>query len=243
MRIAMGDDEKRELTKLREAASLCADRRGMPLVCDCFSSGTAFLRAAEQARYDAVLLDIYMGAPNGIATAQMLRRKNDRSTVVFLTSSREYMQEAFGVHAFDYLVKPVDAEKMEALLLELSEAIRPEDRLLRLPIGRETVGLPYGQIAAVVSDSNYCMIETDRELRVRMTFRELAGCLQGDERFLIINRGVMVNMDQVLSMENTDCRMCGGRVYPLNFRKRAELRDRLTAYQFNQRARMVSEGG
>jgi len=94
-----------------------------------------------------------------------------------------------------------------------------------------------------VSDSNYCRSEADRELRVRMPFRELTDCLEKDGRFLTINRGVMVNMDQVLSMENTDCRMCGGRVYPLNFRKRAELRDRLTAYQFNQRARMVSEGG
>ncbi len=243
MRIAIADDEKRELTRLRELALRCAEKAGLPLICDCFSGGLELLQASEQTYYDAVLLDVYMGTPDGILTAQLLRRHGRKCAVVFLTSSREHMLDAFSVHAFDYLVKPVDAERLGALLRELRQFVREDDAQLSLPLGRETVELPYGQIAAVVSDSNYCMIEADRELRVRMTFRELTDCLEKDGRFLTINRGVMVNMDQVLSMENADCRMCDGRVYPLNFRKRAELRNRLTAYQFRQRARMVSEGG
>jgi DNA-binding LytR/AlgR family response regulator len=107
---------------------------------------------------------------------------------------------------------------------------------LRLSVGREIVELPCGEITAVASDANYCRIAAaGRELRVRATFSEVKKQLLCDGRFLEINRGVLVNMDRVLSMENTDCRMCGGLVYPVNFRRRAELRRRLTAYQLRRK--------
>lgn len=36
MRIAIADDEKRELTRLRALALRCAEKAGLPLICDCF---------------------------------------------------------------------------------------------------------------------------------------------------------------------------------------------------------------
>ena len=60
MRIAIADDEKRELTRLRELALRCAEKAGLPLTCDCFSGGLELLQASEQTYYDAVLLDVYM---------------------------------------------------------------------------------------------------------------------------------------------------------------------------------------
>lgn len=44
--------------------------------------------------------------------------------------------------------------------------------------------------------------------RCRMPFREAASILTQDERFLTINRGILINLDYVQHMENTSCTMC-----------------------------------
>ena len=41
-----------------------------------------------------------------------------------------------------------------------------------------------------------------------MPFREAASILTQDERFLTINRGILINLDYVQHMENTSCTMC-----------------------------------
>ena len=46
--------------------------------------------------------------------------------------------------------------------------------------------------------------------RFRMTFKSAAGQLQDDPRFLIINRGILVNMQHIRNMTNPSCYMDDG---------------------------------
>ena len=88
--------------------------------CTWFTCGDDFLRTAtEPGLYAVVFLDICMAGTNGIETARRLRQADPEVLIVFVTSSPEYVWDAFPVHPFDYLLKPYQEEKFEHLAAEL----------------------------------------------------------------------------------------------------------------------------
>ena len=76
-----------------------------------FQAGRDLLKAIE--KFDIVFLDIMMGDMDGMTTAQMLRKSSFDKMIVFISSSRKYVMDAFEVEAFHYLIKPVDRIKLE----------------------------------------------------------------------------------------------------------------------------------
>ena len=95
--------------------------------CTWFARGEDFLRAAaEPGLYAVVFLDICMAGTNGIEPARRLRQADPEVLIVFVTSSPEYVWDAFPVHPFDYLLKPYQEEKFEHLAAELRRAPRCE---------------------------------------------------------------------------------------------------------------------
>ena len=63
-----------------------------------------------------------------------------------------------------------------------------------------------------------------------MTFTEIENLLTADPRFLRCNRGILVNMDQVLRLDGDVFRMRDGTIFPLRVRSRAELVNKFSRY-------------
>lgn len=103
--------------------------------CGIFPSGDAYLQQMPARKDDLVFLDICMEGTSGIETAQQLRRADPEVLIVFVTSSPEYVWDAFPVHPFDYLLKPYEEEKFRKLAAELRRVLcRTEPELeVRMP--------------------------------------------------------------------------------------------------------------
>ena len=67
--------------------------------------------------------------------------------------------------------------------------------------------------------------------------------LEDDERFCIINRGILVNLDYVDTMEELSCWMKSGLSFPLNTKKASELKQSLITHRFNIRRKQLSRKG
>ncbi|ULO06215.1 response regulator [Paenibacillus sp. 19GGS1-52] len=61
---------------------------------------------------DLLFLDIGMPRENGLEFAERLRASGRQMRIVFVTSYKEYASDAFDVHAYDYIVKPVIQERL-----------------------------------------------------------------------------------------------------------------------------------
>lgn len=91
---------------------------------------------ASQIKFDALFLDIEMPGKDGFEVARMFRNSYQDLPIIFITSHCEMIQEAFKVHAFRYIYKPInEAEIMECLgdlLIELSskQGFLFKDRLI-----------------------------------------------------------------------------------------------------------------
>ena len=68
---------------------------------------------------DAVFLDIDMQGMNGIETGKAIRSVDTDVKIVYLTAYRDYVAGAFGVHAFQYLLKPVNRQEIINVLEEI----------------------------------------------------------------------------------------------------------------------------
>ena len=65
---------------------------------------------------DILFLDIQMPGMDGMETARILRQKNEKMVLIFVTAVEEYVFQAFDVAAFHYLVKPFSDEKFEEVV-------------------------------------------------------------------------------------------------------------------------------
>ena len=109
MRIAVCDDDRairEELFRLIQKQVPEADIME-------YQSGEELINA--RGNFDIYFLDIEMGEVSGMDIARRIREQEDngrqRSIIIFVTGYREYMEAAFDVNAFHYLIKPIDTEK------------------------------------------------------------------------------------------------------------------------------------
>ncbi len=113
MRIAICDDEEKDLQALKEAVN-AFDLSGAIEVC-AFSSATALFSSGLKKPFDIAILDIEMPPPNGYAIAEKLVQGDPSPIIIFLTNSMEYTIRGYGI-AFRYLIKPINQTKLNTAL-------------------------------------------------------------------------------------------------------------------------------
>ena len=90
-----------------------------------FNSKEEFLRSKEN--FSICFLDIK--GVDGLEIAKILRRREkilqtSPSVLIFVTGYDDFMAEAFDVHAFHYLLKPIDAKKFSQVLNRAVDEIK-----------------------------------------------------------------------------------------------------------------------
>ena len=100
--IAVCDDEVIECCNMARKIKDILEEMKIPCIIRQFQSGGKLLQALES--FDIVFLDIIMQGLDGMKTAQIFREKAYDKMLIFVSSSREYVFEAYDVEAFQYLL-------------------------------------------------------------------------------------------------------------------------------------------
>lgn len=82
------------------------------------------LQAIEQAKIhkpDVIFLDIVMPEVNGMQAAEMMQAASPQSDIVFVTGYDRYAIDAFEMNALDYVLKPVQAERLAKTMSRVTE--------------------------------------------------------------------------------------------------------------------------
>ena len=110
-------------------------------------NGIEALSASERHNPDLVFLDIQMPGLSGFEVARRLLEQEQSPALVFVTAFDQYAIEAFEVNAVDYLLKPVEAARLEQALARARRRLgseRPTDaplndqleRIVKMMAGR-----------------------------------------------------------------------------------------------------------
>ncbi len=167
------------------------------------------LQAAElikQCRPDILFLDVEMPGMNGIELLRFLR--GQALLAVFITSHPEFAVEGFDLEAFDYLVKPLTAERFARCALRLRDfaAMREkacayekkqEDGVITVKQGHDKVKLQLAEVQYLEAMKDYTrVVMKDRQYLVLTTLSDLLEKLPGD-KFVRIHRSYAVARDKV----------------------------------------------
>jgi DNA-binding LytR/AlgR family response regulator len=83
-----------------------------------YNDGESFIEDWLEGKvlFDIVFLDIYMPGVNGIETARQMRADMKNAKIIFISSSNEHYPEAYDLFAFNYLLKPLNRERLNRVL-------------------------------------------------------------------------------------------------------------------------------
>lgn len=122
MRIAICDDTHSFLTDTQEMTMQWPHRPdGMSVAL--FSDADALIESHKSDPFDIILLDVVMPLLNGIEAAAEIRRQDRSVKIVFLSVSAEFAVDSYTVKADNYLLKPVNRQRLYACLDEIQEEI------------------------------------------------------------------------------------------------------------------------
>jgi two-component system LytT family response regulator len=167
---------------------------------------------------DLVFLDIQMPKLSGFEVLELLG--DPAPAVVFVTAYDEYALAAFEVHAVDYLLKPVEPERLAEAIgrvrerlaarapappaAALAAASRPPGRGLERVLFREEGRvhvLPVARIDFVEAQDDYLSFAAGgKRFRKQQTLAALEAELDG-RRFVRIHRSYLLNVDRLVGLE------------------------------------------
>lgn len=236
MKIALVDDEQKCLDEMAELIRIFGAQHHCQIETVPFLTVEAFLSAFEEGSFFAIFMDIYMDGMDGIATALRMRHADSWCILVFLTSSTDFMPDAFSCHAFEYITKPFSPQRIFKVLTDILKMLPPLQKYIELTVSRKTVHIFLDEIVSVITDAHYLDIAlTDGEkLRCRMTMTEFVKLTDADSRFLLINKGIIVNADYILEFQDSCCILENGTRFPIRIRDRLNIEQAARDYTFEK---------
>jgi two-component system response regulator LytT len=155
------DDEAPARSELR---FLLDEAGGVEVVGEASNSAEA-LQLIKAIPYDVVFLDIDMPGSSGVEMAETLAEMERPPSIVFVTAHGEHAVKAFEVAATDYLVKPVDVERLRQAIERLVPSQEAPARIERIPVEKagKKLLLQVEDIFYIMAKDDYSYLHTNGE--------------------------------------------------------------------------------
>jgi DNA-binding LytR/AlgR family response regulator len=95
---------------------------------------TEAVELIEAIQYDVIFLDINFPTDSGISLAMHLQKRKDPPYVIFITAYDEYAVQAFDVNAVDYILKPIDENKLKRSIEKVTALLEHTHALASDPL-------------------------------------------------------------------------------------------------------------
>ena len=213
-RVAIVDDSSIDAAFVAHILEEWAEDRQVAVQVERFDAAEKFLfRYAEDKAWDILLLDIEMGAMDGVTMAKKVRAQNEVVQIVFITGYSDYIAEGYEVAALHYLMKPVKEDKLFTVLDRALEKRRQEDGCLNLESAGEMVRIPFYEIRYLDVRQNYVTVHAKLDFTVKRTLGEFEKEL--DSRFFRVGRALIINLKYIRRVSKTEVHLSDGTVLPL----------------------------
>ena len=156
-----------------------------------FSSGKEMIASAKD--YDVLLLDIEMPKQDGISIKDYFETNRKQTRIIFTTSHKERVLEAFGKNVVSFLMKPIDMESFQKVMEKTLSDICGQ--ILEIEESGQTVIIPVRQIKYIEAQDKYTLAVTETgEHLVRKTMKFWESALP-DQDFVRIHKSYLIHLE------------------------------------------------
>lgn len=217
MKIAICDDDLLMCGKIETIIYKSCKDGQIQVECEVFDDGAELLsKVMDMYEYQIYVLDIEMPQIDGLEVARRIRQKSDHAIIIFITSHRELMQEAFEVLAFNYLVKPLEDERVAQVLLKAIDYVVKRKREYIFKNGKATQVIIYEKILYFESQKRKMLIHTvNGKYECYASIKETLNQLDL-KQFTRIHASYIVNMEQVKTTIASEIELQTGEYIPIS---------------------------
>lgn len=206
--IAVVDDEKEQTDKILGYLNRYFDENGAdgkqftPFV---YRDGKELLEGYEP-KYDVIFLDVEMADVDGLNAARLIRERDEKTAIIFITRMANYAIRGYEVNALDFMVKPVDYYQFS---IKLKKALRfvelNREKLIKIENNGDVRWLNASEIRYLEIQNHSLIFHlTDGEVKTWGSLKNVAEQLE-NEGFAYCNRCYLINLRFVTGIVKNDC--------------------------------------
>lgn len=242
LEVAICDDDHTQLSLVATYTSEYLEANAISASISRFKHPDDLLESCEKKRYHLYILDIVMPMINGVEVGRIIRERDRQALIIYTTGEPGFALQSFDTAPIDYLLKPIDKERLWRSLTQAIGLLKDIDG--RTCIVKTADGMQVIAHAEIL----YCeysrhtvryVLSANRSITtcvIRGTFAEHVTGLLEDGRFIRPHVSFVVNMDHVESFTKTRFTLRTKETVPIVARHYCAVRDAFLTY-------ILSKGG
>lgn len=228
--IAVCDDIPLECADIAKQIETILKQSNADFIIKKFFGGLELIQSRES--FDIIFLDIKMPNINGMELAKKIRKQGRQSLIIFITSASEYVFDAFDVEAFQYLLKPIQNDKLKNVLEKATKKMQIDANIdfLMISANRQIQKVFLKDILYIESIGRIIKIHCNNGT---LETYEQIGILEdklSDKFFFRCHKCFLVNLNFVDAFNKTEVRLENGEKIMLAKRRYEDFQKAILSY-------------
>lgn len=234
MKIGICDDERCFIEGVRCLVEEWARKHNIFVSIYEFTNGDDLILEHQKSCMDLIILDVIMPLLNGIDTAKELRINDSKVPVIFLTSSREYAVDSYDVHAFYYLMKPVDKDLFFKVMDEFLASFEEKKETFFAKISGGSCNITLDETVCLEAQNKQVIVylANGTEIKIKELFSDCAEVFTVEKGFFRCHRSYIVNMKYIEQFTKTQLITKTGIKIPVSRNNYAAFKETYFSYMF-----------
>lgn len=232
--IILCDNDLTDLNELKKKVNTYIENRkissaGFEAKVTCFSDSIELMRQIDLMECNIFILDVIMPELNGIGLGEIIRKSDKNVPIIYVTSSREFAFDAYGVHASDYIEKPVSDEKLAQSLDRILDSYVKTKASIVINGKNGTTSVEINDVVYVENEYRtavYNMVDGRRVEGIcnRVSFEKSIEEVVKSGFFIQPHKSFFVNMNHIESIKSDKVIVEGGREIPVSRNRSANIK-------------------
>lgn len=199
LNIALVDDEKLLLDYVESIILESFELSTFSFKLTKYLSINEILKKQKNYEIDIAILDIHLSDGNGIELSKVLYKLNKNIIFIFLTSSEEYMKDAFGLNVYRYILKSEMDNVLPITLKSIIELKIKQNHYFTYMANNKTFKIDYDNIICFEKINRKIYLTTTKDVFIltsQITLKEIDNQLS-KHLFIYANSGTIINVEHI----------------------------------------------
>lgn len=194
------------------------ENKPIDLTVELFTDGDSLIEAHMSKPFDIILLDVVMPLLNGIEAAAEIRKFDKSVKIVFLTSSSEFAVESYTVDADNYLLKPINHDKLFCCLNKLYTDILDKSKCITVKSTTAVYRIELRNIEYIEAQGKKVLfaLSDGSTIEAHNTFYFYEDKLLLEDGFFKCHRSYIVNIYKITTYTQKEIKMQSGFRIPIS---------------------------